>query len=143
MLDQLETIPEGSNEEPTSEYGQGSAPPTNEGDPPTEETQMQETFSRQGKPGQISETPLPGFEATFSGSENEANNPPHLGGASSRDLANVLESQVEVSDSNQSNAESSLAESRGKRNRRPPNYLYEVYTHNVEDNQQSSQQTPA
>ena len=134
---QLETIPEGSNEETTTEYGQGSAPPTNEGDLPNEENQpqIQQTSSEQGRPAQISDTPLPGFEATFSGSENDTNNPPHLGGASSRDLANVLESQVEVSD-----AESSIAESRGKRSRRPPNYLYEVYTHNVEDNQQGTQQ---
>ena len=128
-MGQLETIPEGSNEDSTIEYGQGSAPPTNEGDLPNEESQTQTQLassSRQGRPGQNSETPLPGFEAKFSGSENEANNPPHLGGANSRDLSNVLESQVEVSDSNQSSAESSVAESRGKRNRRPPNYLYEV-----------------
>ena len=134
--EQLETIPEGSNEDSTIEYGQGSAPLTNEGDLPNEENQpqMQQSSNEQGRPAQISDTPLPSFEATFSGSENESNNPPHLGGASSRDLSNVLESQVEVSDSNQSSAESSIAGSRGKRNRKPPTYLNEVYTHNVEDN---------
>ena len=136
-MEQLETIPEGSNEDSIMDHEQGSAPPTNEGDLPNEENQpqFQQTSSEQGRPAQISDTPLPGFEATFSGSENDTNNPPHLGGASSRDLANVLESTVEVSD-----AESSIAESRGKRSRRPPNYLYEVYTHNVEDNQQGTQQ---
>ena len=140
-LEHLETIPEGSNEDSTIEYGQGSAPPTNEGDLPNEDNQpMEQSSSEQGRPAQTNDTPLPSFEATFSGSENEANNPPHLGGASSRDLSNVLESQVEVSDSNLSSAESSIAGSRAKRNRKPPTYLHEVYTHNVEDTQQGSQQ---
>ena len=103
----------------------------------------------QGRPGQNIETPLPGFEATFSGSEAGSQAPVHLGGANSRDLANVLESHVSVSGSGYTSAESSTTQTRSKkpkshnveikkppaRDRRMPEYLHEVYTHNVEDTQ--------
>ena len=124
--------------------------------PQLQQAEFQDVVSQQVEGGQDGAQPLgttdqPDRESEVTVNVNpsvvsESSEPPHLGGANSRTLSNVLESQIDRSESGSEAGSATTTRKRGRaeqaeqqptrastRDRNPPQYLNPVVTHRIEE----------